>query len=239
MFLKAIPFFSIISISFLLTVSFTTKEEVYVTFEANSKDHTIQLFYKDGAGERYGSLGKLQSSLREDSMELVFAMNAGMYMEDRQPLGLYIESGKEIRPLNQRNSSSGNFYLMPNGVFAIDKQGKMSVCQTEDFHLLQDIAFATQSGPMLLINGELHPAFNKGSSNLNIRNGVGILPNGNLLCVMSKQPGNFYDFASLFASKGCQNALYLDGFVSKVYYPEGEWVQKGGNFGAIIAITAK
>lgn len=236
---KPLVFLSVMTCIFALFLGATTEDSKYIIFEADSNEQTIQLYYKDGSGKRFASLGSLANSLKQQETRLLFAMNAGMYMEDRQPLGLYVESGEQLRPLNERTNANGNFYLMPNGVFAIDGKGKMTITKTADFNQLTDIEYATQSGPLLLIDGEMHPAFNKGSSNLNIRNGVGILPNGNLLCVMSKEPVNFYDFASFFAAKGCKNALYLDGFVSKVYYPDEEWVQKGGNFGAIIGITAK
>jgi uncharacterized protein YigE (DUF2233 family) len=90
---------------------------------------------------------------------------------------------------------------------------------------------------MLLINNVIHPAFKDGSTNVNIRNGVGILPNGNIVFAMSKEAINFYEFAKYFKSLGCQNALYLDGFVSKTYLPEKKWIQTDGDFGVIIAVT--
>ena len=89
---------------------------------------------------------------------------------------------------------------------------------------------------MLLINGQIHPAFKKGSSNLNIRNGVGILPNNKVIFAMSKQEVNFYDFAQYFKNLGCKNALYLDGFVSRTYLPGKNWEQLDGNFGVIIGL---
>jgi uncharacterized protein YigE (DUF2233 family) len=87
---------------------------------------------------------------------------------------------------------------------------------------------------MLLIDGEYHPALKKGSTNMHIRNGVGILPNGNVLFAISKQKVNFYDFATLFKQMGCKNALYLDGFVSKCYLPANGANDLGGAFGVII-----
>lgn len=89
---------------------------------------------------------------------------------------------------------------------------------------------------MLVIDGNLHKKLTKGSKNLHIRNGVGVLPNGNLLFAMSKEKINFYDFASFFQKNGCKNALYLDGFVSKTYLPEKNYKQDDGNFGVIIGI---
>ena len=90
---------------------------------------------------------------------------------------------------------------------------------------------------MLLIDGNIHSAFKQGSSNLNIRNGVGILPNGDILFAMSTVEINFYDFALYFKNLGCKNALYLDGFVSRMYCPEKNQKQLDGNFGVMIGVT--
>lgn len=90
---------------------------------------------------------------------------------------------------------------------------------------------------MLVIDGAIHPAFKQGSANLNIRNGVGILPDGKIIFAMSRQEINLYDFAQYFQSLGCKNALYLDGFVSRTYLPEKNWTQTDGNFGVIIGVT--
>jgi len=87
---------------------------------------------------------------------------------------------------------------------------------------------------MLLIEGKIHPKFNKDSENLHIRNGVGILPNGNLLFAMSKEEVNFYRLAEFFKDNKCENALYLDGFVSRTFLPSKNWIQEDGNFGVII-----
>ena len=100
-----------------------------------------------------------------------------------------------------------------------------------------DIMYATQSGPMLVINNNIHPVFVKGSKNLHVRNGVGVLPDGKLLFAMSKDVITLYDFAEFFKSHGCKNALYLDGFVSRTYLPKEKWEQLDGNFGVIIGET--
>ena len=90
---------------------------------------------------------------------------------------------------------------------------------------------------MLITNDKIHNAFTKDSKNLNIRNGVGTLDNGDIIFVMSKKEINFYDFATYFKDLGCKNALYLDGFVSRTYLPKENWIQTDGNFGVIIGVT--
>jgi uncharacterized protein YigE (DUF2233 family) len=196
----------------------------------------VRLYWKDDQGKLLGSLGKLKTFAEQRRQRLVFAMNGGMYLEDRAPLGLFIQEGKTIRSLNKAKGS-GNFFLQPNGVFYINSSGKGAVCKTADFRNKKDIRYATQSGPMLVINGSIHLAFKKGSTNLNIRNGVGILPDGRMLFAMSKKEVSLYDFAAYFKNKGCRNALYLDGFVSRTYYPAINWKQLDGYFGVMIGVV--
>ena len=85
-------------------------------------------------------------------------MNGGMYKTDNSPLGLFIESTKVLTTLNTR-SANGNFYLKPNGVFYITTDNQATICKTENFTINPKIKYATQSGPMLVINGQIHPAF--------------------------------------------------------------------------------
>jgi uncharacterized protein YigE (DUF2233 family) len=196
----------------------------------------ITLFWKDDNGQILGSIQNLKVFAEAKKNELTFAMNGGMYKKDQSPQGLFIENGVTHTPLDTL-SGNGNFYLQPNGVFYITGDDKPVICQTTDFVHSERIKFATQSGPMLLIDGQVHPAFKKGSANLNIRNGVGILPDNTVVFAMSKQEVNFYDLAEFFKGMGCQYALYLDGFVSRTYLPEQNWKQLDGNFGVIIGVV--
>jgi uncharacterized protein YigE (DUF2233 family) len=141
-----------------------------------------------------------------------------------------------MSPLNTK-SGNGNFYLKPNGVFYITTDNAPVICDTKDFNNNGKIKYATQSGPMLVIDGKIHTEFKEGSKNLNIRNGVGILPDNSVVFAMSKIEINFYDFANYFKRMGCKNALYLDGFVSRTYLPEQNWTQTDGNFGVLIGVT--
>jgi uncharacterized protein YigE (DUF2233 family) len=163
-------------------------------------------------------------------------MNGGMYQEDQKPLGLFIQNGNIITPLNTRNAQ-GNFYLKPNGVFGIRNDNRAFLTTTENFTNDGQIKFATQSGPMLLIDGNINPQFVEKSDNLNIRNGVCVLDDGKVIFAISRREVNFYDFAVFFRDAGCRNALYLDGFVSKMYLPEKNLTDVGGNFGVIISVV--
>jgi len=200
---------------------------------------SVKLYWKDDKGQRLKSLHGLKHYVESKGHQLLFAMNGGMYQQDGSPLGLYIQENKILHAINKR-TGTGNFYLQPNGIFYITKDNRATICRTGDLADKGNIQYATQSGPMLLTNGSIHTAFNRNSVNLNIRNGVGILPGGKLLFAMSKVPVNFYDFASYFKKAGCSNALYLDGFVSRTYLPEKNWLQTDGDFGVMIgAIVSK
>lgn len=234
---------SLLILCLLLTVSvgigFTAVWEQskadFLTYEADLQRQKIELFWKGKDDKTLRSFKTLNSKLGTDGRKAHFIMNGGMYTKERDPQGLYIENGITLSPL-ETNSGKGNFYLMPNGIFYITKAGKALVSRTGEFVDKGNIQFATQSGPMLVINGDIHPAFKDGSKNLNIRNGIGILPDGKVLMAMSKKEINFYDFAKFFQEKGCKNALYLDGFVSRAYYPSENWTHQDGNFGVMIAV---
>ncbi len=196
----------------------------------------VELYWKDDTGEILRSIGRLRSFVGSKGKRLKFAMNAGMFTQDNAPLGLFIERNNIVAPLNKA-TGNGNFYLQPNGVFYITTSNKAFIRKTMDIATIEKIAWATQSGPMLVIDGAIHSAFRKGSANLYIRNGVGVLPGNCLLFAISKQPVNLYDFAEYFRKSGCRNALYLDGFVSRMYAPSTGIEQVDGNVGVMIGIA--
>jgi prepilin-type processing-associated H-X9-DG protein len=149
-------------------------------------------------------------------------MNAGMYHEDRSPVGLYVENGKELKAANTRNGP-GNFHLKPNGVFYV-KGSRTGVLDTETY-LKRKIkpSYATQSGPMLVIDGRIHAQFSEQSTSLKIRNGVGTRDANTAVFAISEEPVTFIAFARLFRDElGCANALFLDGSVSSLYAPSLE-----------------
>ncbi|RYD99570.1 MAG: hypothetical protein EOP54_03595 [Sphingobacteriales bacterium] len=212
----------------------TVQEEKFLVFTCKPFD--IQLFWKAEDGHIFSNFDSLDRWLSvKRQQQLIFAMNGGMYMEDNSPLGLYIENGKTLRKLNKANGR-GNFYMKPNGVFYITNKGTAHIKPREDFNA-SNVKFATQSGPMVLLDGVINPTLNKGSENVNIRNGVGILPNGDCIFMMSRSLINFYDFALFFKEKGCKYALYLDGAISQTYLPGKFYTYKGRNFGVIIGVT--
>ena len=83
-----------------------------------------------------------------------------------------------------------------------------------------DIRIATQSGPMLVINGKLHPAFDHDGTSRHIRNGVGIAPDGKARFVIGEDPVSLGKFARFFRDRlQCRNALFFDGAVSALWDP--------------------
>lgn len=208
--------------------------ELIISYVVDTAQEQLRFFYRNEKGENYANFKNLKTHLANHKQQLIFAMNGGMYDNNRSPQGLYIEKGQVITPIDTKQKGYGNFYLQPNGIFYLTKNNKAIIGETSTVSDLKNIKYATQSGPMLVIDGQLHPAFNQGSANIHIRNGVGVLPDGKLLFAMSKERINFYDFATFFQENGCKNALYLDGFVSRMYLPLQDWVQLDGDFGVMI-----
>jgi uncharacterized protein YigE (DUF2233 family) len=211
-------------------------EDDFVIFKINPKLANVSLYWKDDDGMILKSINNLKNKVERDKKRLKFAMNGGMFEMNNSPKGLYIENFKILNKLDTL-SGKGNFYLNPNGVFYLTKNNDAELIETKVFKYNSNIKYATQSGPMLLFNWEVNPIFQENSKNVNIRNGVGILKDGNIVFVMSKKEVNFYNFASIFKELGCTKALYLDGFVSRTYYPDKKWIQKDGDFGVMIGVT--
>ncbi|EAS19153.1 periplasmic protein [Flavobacteria bacterium BBFL7] len=197
----------------------------------------LQLYWLDQDNKPIETFEQLNMHVKQQDKRLVYAMNAGMYLKDHSPQGLYIENGTIHKQLDTVTVGYGNFYLQPNGVFYLTQDGKAQVTATPQLSNFSNITYATQSGPMLVINDTIHPAFNKGSKNVHIRNAVGILPDGRILLAISKEKINFYDFATFFKNQGCKNALYLDGFVSRIYDPTINVEQMDGHFGVMIGVS--
>ena len=222
--------------------SFTTNQNSFddqiLAYTVDTKTQDLKLYWKNESGGIFGSIQNLKTYVESKNLTLTFAMNGGMYMQDLRPLGLFIENMRTQKKINKANGN-GNFYLKPNGVFYITTDNIPWICTTAEFSDNGKIKYATQSGPMLVIDGKIHSAFKEGSTNLNIRNGVGILPNNKVVFAISKTEINLYDFAKYFQQLGCKKALYLDGFVSRMYLPEKQWTKSDGNFGVIIGVTTK
>jgi len=164
-------------------------------------------------------LAELELKLGSRAGMVAFAMNAGMYDENGRPIGLAIVDGKQKHAVNRREGG-GNFHLMPNGVFQVHQDGRAEIVPTSAWKPSKTVRLATQSGPMLVIDGKLHPAFEHDGMSRNTRNGVGIAPNGGAIFVISDEPVSFGKFARLFRARlKTRNALFFDGAVSALWDP--------------------
>lgn len=182
-------------------------------------DGRVNLRLADGRGVPYRSFAALEAALGPRARDVAFAMNAGMFDEQGQPIGLFVEDGRQLHRINLRKGG-GNFHLLPNGVFLVRKSGKTEIVRSSDYRPSPDIRFATQSGPMLVIDGKVHPKLDPDGESRNIRNGVGIKANGNPVFVISEESVSFGKFARFFRDAlGVRNALYFDGNVSSLWDP--------------------
>jgi uncharacterized protein YigE (DUF2233 family) len=189
----------------------------FTVCEIDLARHELVLYSVDETGTPFAGFARLPKE-REGS-PLVFAMNAGMYHSDLSPVGLHIEDGEELQRASTK-PGPGNFHLLPNGVFYID-EGRAGVATTQDF-LAREISpeIATQSGPMLVIDGDLHPRFIASSDSYRRRNGVGVRDDGVIVFAISDGLVNFHHFARLFRDElSIDNALYFDGTMSSLYAP--------------------
>jgi uncharacterized protein YigE (DUF2233 family) len=184
-----------------------------------SADEDLRLF-GNGPDGPYGSFRAVDQALAADGMALEFSMNAGMYHRDLAPVGLFIGDGIETAPLVTREGP-GNFGLLPNGVFCWGAPGAgLRVIESRTFRAAApDCRFATQSGPMLVVAGELHPKLLPDSDSRYIRNGVGVAADGSrAVFAISNETVNFHLFARLFRDHlGLSDALYFDGNISRLY----------------------
>ncbi|MFO1167870.1 MAG: phosphodiester glycosidase family protein [Rhodoblastus sp.] len=202
----------------------------------NPAKSDIRLFWRDSNGDAYAGLDRLAEDVAAKGGRLVFAMNAGMYQPDLSPVGLYIEKGEEVRPINRR-AGSGNFGMLPNGIFWVRGQ-TAGVTETKKFaaqNMRPD--YATQSGPMLVIGGKIHPKIHPDGVSEKTRNGVGTCDDGLVRFIIADTPVTFYTFATIFLSLKCNDALFLDGSISALYAPDIKRNDGWKSIGPIVGVV--
>lgn len=220
----------------------------YRVVEHLGKKHTVctvdparerlDLFLRDEKGAQLRTFAAIEGMLGLQGKRLAFGMNAGMFHADAEPVGLFVAEGRELAPLNIK-AGEGNFFLKPNGVFAVTDAGAVVVEAARWPAVGGKVRLATQSGPMLVIEGALHPAFRAESVSRLFRNGVGIGPDRKVLFVISNEPVTFHEFATLFRDAlRCRNALFLDGTLSSLHAPPLQRSDYKMPLGPILGITA-
>ncbi len=211
------------------------QENSYTVCQVNLTSEDLRLFLYDGEGAPWGQFRKLDQALQAQGQQLGFAMNAGMYHQDRSPVGHYRQNGAELMRVIP-NAGPGNFGMLPNGVLCLNS-GAASVIETLAYSAAQpQCRDASQSGPMLVIDGKLHPRFLKDSTSRYIRNGVGVSEDGlTAYFAISNNTVTFYEFASLFRDRlKTPNALYFDGNISRLYAPDMNRHDGGFPMGPIV-----
>lgn len=211
---------------------------LYTVCEVDARTEELRLFLNDDQGKLLGQFSAVDSALQIEGKRLAFAMNAGMYHPDRSPVGHYVENGQEQKRVIP-NAGPGNFGLLPNGIFCISP-GRADVIETLAYDADRpDCAYATQSGPMLVIDGALHPRFLPDSTSRYIRNGVGTSSDGiQAVFAISGNAVTFHDFGSLFRDVlKVENALYFDGNISRLYAPQLGRSDPGFSMGPIVGVV--
>jgi uncharacterized protein YigE (DUF2233 family) len=197
----------------------------------------LQLFWKKPDGSRFDNVPVLREFLQQSHLQIEFATNAGIFDPSMQPLGLHVEAGVALIPLNL-GDGVGNFYLKPNGVFLIDDVGAQIVESGQHSLMKSRPRLATQSGPLLLIGGRINPGFATDSKNRRIRSGVGIVDAYTVVFMLSRDRITFHEFAEMFQSMGCTGALYLDGEISR-FHSSGEGKSDTDeHFAGILAVVS-
>ena len=194
----------------------------------------IRLFWRGPDRKPYARFAALAAALKAKRRDLLFAMNGGMFEEDLTPVGLYVEDGRRLQRADTRGGG-GNFHMKPNGIFWVG-EGVAGVAETARYLENPPKArFATQSGPMLVIDGRIHPKILPNGTSAKIRNGVGVDDSGGVVFAIAEEPVTFDAFARLFRDGlGCRNALFLDGSLSSLYAPELKRDDELGPIGPIV-----
>jgi uncharacterized protein YigE (DUF2233 family) len=202
----------------------------------SAKGGRIEVRTSGADGRPYRSFAALQGALAARAEQVAFAMNAGMFDEQGHAIGLLIEDGKELHAINRREGG-GNFHLLPNGVFLVRRGGTAEVVASGEYRGSTNIMFATQSGPMLVIDGKLHAAFEPDGASRHVRNGVGIAPDGTALFVISADPVSFGKFARFYRDAlKVGDALYFDGSVSSLWDPANGRMDSHTGLGPLVVV---
>lgn len=204
---------------------------------ADPAQHRIAMANLGADKQPFATLGKFAASV--DPATVAFAVNGGMYGDDLRAVGYYVEKSERLKELD-RGEGTGNFYMKPNGVF-FGSGGSWRVMGSNTFfNTVGDRPeFGTQSGPLLLDNGKMHPEVQDNGPSKAIRNAVGVGADGRAHFVISDAPISFGQLARYYRDElKVANALYLDGAVSSLWDPAAGR-QDGGRVGPIIVVTRR
>jgi len=188
-------------------------------------------------GRPWRTFRALQDALAAAGSPARAITNAGTFEPGLAPTGLLVSGGRRVHGLEAADGDPALvFFMKPNGVFAI-AGGEAVIVETGAAGALRDVAEATQSGPLLVRRGALHPRLRPGSPNRKVRSGIGVRDPARVVIVLSKDESNLETFARLFRDRlGCADALYLDGVISRLWEPGGGEAAPAGEFGGMISV---
>lgn len=197
--------------------------------------------WRSASQRPFANLLAARQTLRDSGRTPLFTTNGGMYSEDLAPVGYYVERRRKLKNANTRRGP-GNFHMLPNGIFFVEG-GRAGVMETRAFlRRNRRPDYATQSGPMLVIDGRLHRRFDPQSLSRKARNGVGVSADGRTVYfAITQDASNFHSFATLFQRVlKTPNALFLDGgSVPQMWAVGGVTRLSFAPVGPIIAVVEK
>ena len=226
-FMRVLPFFLLFFCSSFLFASeerFTHLGKEFRVFRAQPEH--VRLVWKNNHSKPLLSFRAAYRALEREGQKVAMLMNGGIFEPRQIPSGFYVEKGKIQNPLNLA-AGKGNFFLQPNAIFYLKKEGEKLIAGVVESKSLSrwnreekaKLWYAVQSGPALLLDGEKHPAFNRDSKSELLRNGVGVNEKGEVIFVIvanRESDCNLWTFADCFRALGCENALFLDGDISQM-----------------------
>lgn len=213
------------------------------TIDVVTLDHgaDLDLVWRDSRARNLTTLFAARTALEATGRKVLAVTNAGIFgvsSTGAYPLGVHIQAGLALRPLNTA-TGTGNFYLKPNGVFWLDTRRVGHVAEAGEFAAIdrKTVRLATQSGPLLLHGGTIHPAFRRDAPSRKIRSGIATC-GGKVVLAVSRDGINFWDFATFFRdSLHCRDALYLDGSISRLYAPARGLHADAGPFAGMLVVS--
>jgi uncharacterized protein YigE (DUF2233 family) len=188
------------------------------SYTVNPQRERIAMYWKNADGEAFGSLRALLADIDRDG-RVQMAMNGGIYAKTTRRWGCI--STRACRRLRLTAlPAAATFLSVPAGCFIC--RAKAKIVSIDKFKPSSTIAYAVQSGPMLIENGTINWRLKPSASSRKLRNGVGITRQGQVIFMLSDRETNFYDFACYAQSTlNVRQMLYLDGTISKMYRKGG------------------
>ncbi|MDP3561452.1 MAG: phosphodiester glycosidase family protein [Legionellaceae bacterium] len=169
----------------------------------------INLKYNELNSVMAGALDHAHASAHEFAhhSNALIAINGGFFDENFHPLGLRISKQQQHNPLK---------YISWWGIFYI-KNKTPHISDVRSFKYEKDIDFAVQTGPRLIINGQI-PSLKPGFAE---RSALGITASNDVIIVVTENaPISTSWLAEIMKSSplNCSDALNLDGGSSSQLY---------------------